>query len=360
MKILHISRTMGHGGAEKVVYQLCRDNKKHEQKVASCGGEYEEVLKKQGIEHFYIPDIHKKNPVSVFKTIHIIAKLIKKENFDIIHTHHRMAAFYTRTICLFNSKISHVYTSHSIFYGKRMLLRYALKGAKIVAVGNSVKKNLIEEYGIDEDNISLVYNAINPQDVSNYKNKVLIQEKLKGSFLIGCIGRLSYEKGIDIFLKSISIVLDSANSDFTHIKAVIIGDGKERQRLELMSKELNIEKNIIFLGYQDKVLDIIRQLDLIVLSSRWEGLPLLPIEVFSQGKTLIASDIPGTNEVVFNNINGLLFKSEDAVDLSEKILLLVENGSLLRQYETAAAVSFNERFSYEKFLNSYNEVYDSI
>lgn len=205
-----------------------------------------------------------------------------------------------------------------------------------------------------------MYNAINPQDVSNYKNKVLIQEKLKGSFLIGCIGRLSYEKGIDIFLKSISIVLDSANSDFTHIKAVIIGDGKERQRLELMSKELNIEKNIIFLGYQDKVLDIIRQLDLIVLSSRWEGLPLLPIEVFSQGKTLIASDIPGTNEVVFNNINGLLFKSEDAVDLSEKILLLVENGSLLRQYETAAAVSFNERFSYEKFLNSYNEVYDSI
>lgn len=85
---------MGQGGAEKVVYQLCKDNKKATQFVASCGGKYVEELNKVGVKHIMIPDIDRKNPVLILKTIVILLRTIKKYKIDIVHSHHRMAAFY--------------------------------------------------------------------------------------------------------------------------------------------------------------------------------------------------------------------------------------------------------------------------
>lgn len=67
-----------------------------------------------------------------------IWKVVHTEKIDIIHTHHRMAAFYARIISML-SKVKHVYTAHSIFYDKRKLMRYALGNCEIVAVGNGVK-----------------------------------------------------------------------------------------------------------------------------------------------------------------------------------------------------------------------------
>ena len=68
MNILHISRTMGQGGAEKVVFQICKDSNKYKMFVASTGGFYENDLKKYGIKHYRIPDIARKNPLVLLKT----------------------------------------------------------------------------------------------------------------------------------------------------------------------------------------------------------------------------------------------------------------------------------------------------
>ena len=89
---------MGQGGAEKVVMQLCCDNNEHEQFVASCGGIHVPELEKHGVKHFLIPDIDKKDPVFMIKTLFTLIRIVKKEHIDIIHTHHRMAAFYGKLI----------------------------------------------------------------------------------------------------------------------------------------------------------------------------------------------------------------------------------------------------------------------
>ena len=107
MRILHISRTMGQGGAEKVVYQICKDynDDKLEMFIASTGGIYEKELAKIGIKHYYIPDLDSKNPIDIIKTLFVLKKIIKEEKIDIIHSHHRMAAFYSKILSLFNKKI---------------------------------------------------------------------------------------------------------------------------------------------------------------------------------------------------------------------------------------------------------------
>ncbi len=127
-----------------------------------------------------------------------------------------------------------------------------------------------------------------------------------------------------------------------------------------MSKELKIEDNIIFMGYRSDVLDIIKYLDFVVLSSRWEGFPLTPIEVFSQRKTLIASDIDGNNDIVINGYNGLLFEKDSIKDLSLRINDLIYNSKQVEFLEKNAYKDYQEKYSYSVFIKQYEDYYNRI
>lgn len=356
MKVLHISRSMGQGGAEKIVFQLCTGIKEVSQCVASAGGAYVDELKEQKIPHYLIPDIDGKNPFIILKTIKTLWSIVKKEKVDIIHTHHRMAAFYARVLQFFNHRLKHVYTAHNVFYGKRLLLRFALQRAVVVAVGNGVKENLKTEYGINEKRIRVIYNAIDTSELTGNNNELIDSLKESGYYVIGSIGRLSRQKGIDVLIKA----MRELNDEFNSIKLVIIGDGEDRNKLEKLAKRLGVTDKIIFLGYQSNVLDIISQLEFVVLPSRWEGLPLTPIETFSQGKTIIATNIPGNNEIIVNQKNGLLFKKDNVADLVKKIKLLILDNQLKRNLEDSAYESYKNNYNYSVFLNGYKNVYKAV
>ena len=198
MKVLHISRTMGQGGAEKIVYQLCIDNSACEQYVVSCGGQYVNELEQSGVKHYMIPDMDKKNPFLMLECLFKIWHIVIKENIDVIHSHHRMAAFYSRIISIF-TKTRCVYTAHNVFYNKKRLLNFSLKKSRIVAVGDGVKKNLMEVYSIPDERIDVIYNSIKTEKTGE-KNSELLQLNEQGKYLIGTIGRISEQKGMDVFI----------------------------------------------------------------------------------------------------------------------------------------------------------------
>ena len=355
LKILHISRSMGQGGAQKVVYQLCKDNGNAKQYVASTGGEYVEELVGLGIAHHIIPDIDRKNPFLILKTYFIISKIVRKEKIDLIHTHHRMAAFYARLIQLSNYSVGHLYTAHNVFYGRKRFMRFALKCARIIAVGDGVRKNLIEEYKIEPDKITIIRNTIKNERTHMVNNR-LQELKKDGNVLIGNIGRLVAIKGIDIFIQAFAEVIKRIPNAI----AVVIGDGEQREELGMMTQKLGLNEHIVFLGFQKNVLDIINQLDLVVLSSRREGLPLTPIEVISQGKTVIASNISGNNEVIKDGFNGLLFEKDNVSELAEKIVLLIENKGYRRQLEQNAKNTYSRSYDYDTFIRRYMEQYHAL
>ena len=98
--ILHISRTMDIGGAERIVYQLATDLKDEfdQVHVASTGGLWEEKLAENGIQHHRILDVDSKQPATVLKILASLSKIIKENEITLVHTHHRMAAFYIRLL----------------------------------------------------------------------------------------------------------------------------------------------------------------------------------------------------------------------------------------------------------------------
>ena len=354
MRILHISRAMGGGGTEKIVYQLCRDNRVHEQVVMSCGGIYADKLERHGIRHIVIPDITRKTPLIIIKCLYRILYTVKKEKIDIIHSHHRMAAFYTRLVRMVVD-VKHVYTAHSVFEDKKQLTKFSLEKCDIIAVGEGVKRNLIDVYKIDAGRIKVIYNSVLPLK-TGILNDCISKLREESKIIIGSIGRITRLKGADIFFRAMKIVAAKR----TDVVAVMIGEGEDKaelKELKLLLVRLGITDFIHFMGHQNNILDIISQLDFVVHASRLEGLPLTPIETFSQGKTIIASDISGNNEVIEDGRTGLLFENENSEQLAEKILLLVEDISLRETLEKNAFTIYQEKYSYSEFLKKYNKIY---
>ena len=344
--ILHISRTMDIGGAERIVYQLSSDLKDEFDSVhvASTGGIWESDLAAKGIQHHKILDIDSKNPLTVLKLLYSIHQIIKNNEITIVHTHHRMAAFYIRLLKLFNSKLKHVYTAHNVFRDKLPLYRFALKNAKSVAVGEAVNKNLKEDVGITDS--SVIYNGVIFKETENKVDEIVNSDGIK----LGCIARLSEQKGLIYLIEAMSLLT------VKDIRLFIVGDGELRNELENKVEELHLQNSVIFLGYRKDIVECINSFDFLVSSSLFEGLALNVIEAFMNSKTMVASDIPGINEVVTNK-NGILVPAKDPVALAVAIDKLASDATLRQELASQAKKDYESKYSYPLFLENYRDFY---
>ena len=347
--ILHISRTMDIGGAERIVYQLSSDLKDEFDSVhvASTGGLWESELAAQGIQHHKILDIDSKNPVTVLKLLFSIHQIIKQKGITIVHTHHRMAAFYIRLLKLVHPKLIHVYTAHNVFKDKLPLYGFALKNAKSVAVGEAVNKNLKEDVGITDSRV--IYNGVVLKETDDQVDEIISY----GGIKLGCIARLSEQKGLTYLLDAMSLLT------VKDIRLFIIGDGELRNELENKVKKLDLQDSVTFLGYRKDIAECINSFDFCVLPSVFEGFGLVAIEAFMNSKTIVATDIPGLNEVVTNK-NGVLVPAKDPAALASAIDKLATDATLRQELASQAKKDYENRFSYSMFLENYRALYREI
>ena len=347
--ILHISRTMDIGGAERIVYQLSSDLKDEFDSVhvASTGGLWESELSAKGIQHHKILDIDSKNPLTVLKLLTSIRQIIKKNEITIVHTHHRMATFYIRLLKLVHPKLIHVYTAHNVFKDKLPLYGFALKNAKSVAVGEAVNKNLKEDVGITDSRV--IYNGVVLKETDDQVDEIISYSGIK----LGCIARLSEQKGLTYLLDAMSLLT------VKDIRLFIVGDGELRNELENKVKELDLQDSVTFLGYRKDIVECINSFDFCVLPSVFEGFGLVAIEAFMNSKTLVATDIPGLNEVVTNK-NGILVPAKDPAALASAIDKLAMDATLRQELASQAKKDYENKFSYPLFLENYRELYREL
>ena len=347
--ILHISRTMDIGGAERIVYQLSSDLKDEFDSVhvASTGGLWESELSAKGIQHHKILDIDSKNPLTVLKLLTSIRQIIKKNEITIVHTHHRMAAFYIRLLKLVHPKLIHVYTAHNVFKDKLSLYGFALKNAKSVAVGEAVNKNLKEDVGITDSRV--IYNGVVLKETDDHVDEIISY----GGIKLGCIARLSEQKGLTYLLDAMSLLT------VKDIRLFIVGDGELRNELENKVKELHLQNSVTFLGYRKDIVECINSFDFCILPSVFEGFGLVAIEAFMNSKTLVATDIPGLNEVVTNK-NGILVPAKDPAALASAIDKLAMDATLRQELASQAKKDYENKFSYPLFLENYRELYREL
>lgn len=354
--ILFFSRTMGQGGTENVILQLCEILKPRANKiiVCSCGGIAVQKLEEMRIQHYEIPDISEKRFSKMLKIYKKLIRIIKDEQITVIHAHHRMAALYSGIAA--GTGIIQVINVHNTFHDKKLLTRLAYRGKNIIAVGEMVKKNLINAYHLPDKQVEVIHNAVKPYDGGGVLLPELAKEREEGNILIGNIGRLSKQKGMEYFIEAAGLLYEK----YPRAKFYIVGDGEDRKKLERMAGKLLLDGVLTFLGYRSDIQNVMMHMDFIVLSSLWEGLPLTLIEAYSVGKTVIATAVDGTPEIVTDGISGLLVEAKDAVSLAEKMKWMIENPDRRRKMEENSVRKYREDFSFGKMQDSYVRYYERL
>lgn len=241
--VLLFTRTMQLGGTENVILQLCEilQPKVNKIIVCSCGGVNIKKLNEMRIKHILIDDIENKSILTILNTSKTLKRTVKEEQITIIHTHHRMAAFYVAILRLYR-KCIFINTNHNTFTDKKMLTRFAYRHAKLVACGEMVKKNLIEVYGLSDKQVTVIHNAVKPFDGEVVVDPLI--EKLHDDemFVVGSVGRLSEQKGMEYFIKAIPTVIKSKQK----VRFVIAGSGEDETKLRKLSRKLAVERYLIF------------------------------------------------------------------------------------------------------------------
>lgn len=171
------------------------------------------------------------------------------------------------------------------------------------------------------------------------------------------VGRLDYQKGIDLFHLALKFIMTN-NPEF-EADIFIIGDSVSNSKpIEKIKSSKNV--SIEYLGWQarDKIQHYYSYADYIIMPSRWEGFAMVTLEAMSHGVIPICSAIPPFQEIIIDGEDGFLFKSEDPIDLAEKILNLDKIDKEL--LSVSARTKIAERFSDIRMNNEVIDIYKSL
>ncbi|EKQ56657.1 MULTISPECIES: glycosyltransferase [unclassified Clostridium] len=353
MNILYINRGMGLGGVEKCIVQLSKVfSKDNKIIVASMGGQLTEELKRLNIRHYNIINTDSKSPFDILNNLNIIYKIVKKENIEIIHSHHRMTTLLAKIVSKI-AKVKIIHTQHLCIEDKFELTNLSLKNIQIITVSEAAKRILIEKAGLEEKYITTIYNTIETTSNNKIVDSKLLELKEEGYFIVAQISRIIDYKGVYDFVE----VARKTCIENEKIRFLLIGDGPEFTNIKETVEKEKLEKCIYLLGPKDNIIEHLKYIDLLLLCSYIEGLPLTPLEAFSQGVPVIATNIDGTNEEIENGYNGYLVETKDVDRFTEKILQLYKEKEKYSKMKDNCIETFNTKFNNEIYFKLHEKIY---
>jgi len=366
VNILHLIGTTESGGAENVLLTLAAslNKRRYNSLVALLGqGKLHAWLKGNGIavevldfsERYYS---HINMPLFISNLCHFI----KKRRINLVHSHLFGMNLYG---CLATrlSGIPMIATVHDKYYvlekGRRSF-GYKVIGtlcSKLVAVSYDIKDAIQNCTNLKADRIMVIHNGV---DLGKYTGYTDIKSKKRELGLppsvpiVGTVGELSPVKGHKYLLKAAAIVLKGS----PHVKFLIVGDGHLRKNLESQCKELGIEQSVILLGFRNDVAELLKIMNIFTLTSISEGLSLAILEAMAAGKPVVATDVGGNSEIIVDDETGFLVPPRNPDAIASKIMLLLENEEIARDMGKRAQKRVEERFSLERMVKTYEELYE--
>ena len=292
---------------------------------------------------------------------------VKENRIDLIHSNQYkanvLAAFATNGL-----RIPIVTTCHSSDHNSNNLkLRLYYRIDKfilhrfdfIATTADDVKAEVLKHYR-DKSRVVVINNGI---DISRFQHtNQKDKDKLKGSLgidpafnVVGMVGRLSKSKNHALLLESATEILGTFPNTFF----LIVGDGPLRAQLEIQANKLSIVKNILFTGPRNDIPDLLSMIDVFVLPSSYEGLPLAMLEAMAAKVPVVVTPVGSIARVVRHNYSGLIIRN-DSRSLGDAIKSLLENP---RKRAALAENGYNvvkQHFTNEQMAKAYVDVYDKV
>lgn len=330
-------------------------------RTRDSGGAY---LEEKGIRVFYL-NKGKFDPL----TLTDLLRLVRKENVHILHLHGYGSTTFGR-ICANLTGIpsivhEHMFDENIPFYQQfaDRLLSRATTGA--IAVSQSVKEFLVRYRSVPVTKINVIYNGV-PLATYSPRREVTSTTRIEASWksrlnipeshmVVGTVGRLHSIKGHKYFLEAAEQVL----KEFTNVSFLVIGDGELMLALRDRCSELGIEASVIFTGHCDDVPSLLSEVDVKVIASLSEGVPITLFEAMAAGCAIVSTNVGGIGEVLVDGQTGFLVPPKSSNDLAEKMLILLRNPSLCKKMGMQAQEA-SLQYDIGNTVRQFEDIYEQI
>lgn len=309
------------------------------------------------------------------RSIYNLVKLLKKEKYDIVHTHNAKAGIIGRVAGKIAKVPVVIHTSHGLpFYtGQRTLKFHLYKAIEKVgswfcdAIGsqNLEDLDLMKKYmtskltyyegnGVDLDRLNNWEREIDTKKIQVIKSKLGIPDSAK-VILVGA--RFEPIKGHDFLLEGLDVLEKKYKSDFV---CLLAGTGSLQEKIQGKINDLGLNKKVKIIGYKTDLYPYIKLADLIVLTSKKEGIPRIIMESMAFSKPVVATDVLGTRELVKHNTTGFLVPFNDQQLLAEKIMTLFTDEELSKKFGYNARNIIEQEFTEEIVAKRIDRIYKEL
>jgi glycosyltransferase involved in cell wall biosynthesis len=291
------------------------------------------------------------------------ARLAEDLDAVLLHTHDMRANAVAAASRLFSRRpwIAHVHgwlgaTHHGRWRLYEAIDRRLVRTADLVLVGSKSAQAEVRACGAKR--VELVANAVpipDERDIHYPSHRPKI-EGAGACLLIGMFGRLHVGKGHDIFLEALASLLAAGQK----VRGVIVGEGPEGPRLSAMTRDLGISGHVTFTGFVDDPSVYFPVMDIVVVPSLKESLPITALEAMSFARPVVASRAGDLPALIDDGINGFLCPIGDSAALAERIKTLADDVGLRRCIGAAAHRRIVSSFSVDAMARDIEAQYESV
>jgi glycosyltransferase involved in cell wall biosynthesis len=369
INILHIYQNSNIGGIQQQLLSVLKSYDKEVFNPIFCcfrhKGEIGKEIERMGIEviAFNRPRYYKFSiGIDIVRDLY---RLIKQKNIQVARSHRYHANLYGRVAARLADVpviVSSVHDNYRMDKRlKRRIINHILSkiSDKIIAVSESIKKDIVIYDKIDTSKILVIPNSVdierfNPEgNFANIKEEFLIKNN---DIVIGFVGRIVPAKGLEYLIDTLSYLKE----EFRNIKLLIIGEGSLVDGLKEKSKENNVNDSVIFTGRRRDIHDILSCIDIFVMPSIAEGLPNALLEAMAMAKPIVATEVGGIPEVIKNGINGLLVPPRNAESITTAIKTLLADMHLTTKMGQRARNYVEENLSIQATVRKWESLYISL
>jgi glycosyltransferase involved in cell wall biosynthesis len=370
VKICYVIDNLAFRGGERVFAQLAThiDCSRYEVIVAcSPGGPFVERLEAAGVPVVAVNMRPQFNPIAVAQ----LAAFLRRWRPDIVHCqgrgdpYGRIAARLAGAPIVISTAAA-IVSRYWVNSRWRKLMYRAIDRATDPLVDHWIVLNqrsvevLQEDHKVALQRISIIPNGI---EVECFRPETTDGGKLRRELglgpeaqLIGAVGRLVWEKGFDTLIAAMPAIL----KEHPQAHLVIAGDGELGPALRSQAEQLGIASRCHLLGYRSDVPDVLAALDLFVLSSLVEGMPMVLLEAMASGKPVVATRIPGTMGLVEDEVSGALVQEQDPHALGIAVIGLLGDKKRARDVAARGQRMVLERNTVEAMVERTCDLYGTI
>ena len=376
--VVHIITKLELGGAQQnTLFTVANLERSKYEPVLISGtdGIMVEVAKKiKDVKVYLIPELAREiNPfkdIISFLKIRRILRDLKSLSTIIVHTHSSKAGILGRWAARLAGINLIIHSIHGFSFNdyQPSFLRAfymflervtSLITKRFIAVSKANIEKGINKRIFSKDKAVLIRSGI---DIKEFQKAGFNRKEERGKLgfdaeipLVAMVACFKPQKSPLDFVRVAKIVSDEINE----VLFLLVGDGVLRSEIEEQIKKFKIDDKIILLGWRDEIPEIMNCIDILVLTSLWEGLPRVFPQAMASGKPVIATKVDGAPEAIKNSINGYLLPPKDINGIAEKVIYLIRHPEKASEMGEKGKSLVGE-FSIWKMLEQQEELYASL